>query len=62
MKVILDCDPGNGYPGADIDDGLALGLILRSPEFQLQAVTVVGGNTPVDAGVLSGLAMLEAAE
>jgi inosine-uridine nucleoside N-ribohydrolase len=62
LKVILDCDPGNGYPGADIDDGLALGLILRSPEFQLQAVTVVGGNTPVDAGVLSGLAMLEAAE
>jgi inosine-uridine nucleoside N-ribohydrolase len=61
VKVILDCDPGNGFPGADIDDGLALGLILRSPELELLAVTVVAGNVPVDMGVRSGLAVLETA-
>jgi inosine-uridine nucleoside N-ribohydrolase len=61
MRIILDCDPGNGVPGSDIDDGLALGLILKSPEFQLEAVTVVGGNTALDVGVPSGLAVLEAA-
>ncbi len=61
MRIILDCDPGNGIPASDIDDGLALGLILKSPEFQLEAVTIVGGNTPIDVGLRSGLAVLEAA-
>ena len=61
MRVILDCDPGNGFPGADIDDGLALGLILASPELQLEAVTVVGGNTAVGMGIRSALRMLELA-
>lgn len=61
MRVILDCDPGNGIPGSDIDDGLALGLILASLEFQLEAVTVVGGNTAVDVGVRCALNMLEIA-
>lgn len=61
MRVILDTDPGNGVPGADIDDGLALGLALRSPEVQLEAVTVVAGNVPVDRGVAAALEILEAA-
>lgn len=60
-KVILDCDPGNGFPGADIDDGLALGLVLKSAELQLEAVTVVAGNTPLEKGVQSGLTMLHKA-
>jgi inosine-uridine nucleoside N-ribohydrolase len=61
MRVILDCDPGNGIPGSDIDDGLALGLILRSREMELVAVTIVGGNTAVDDGVSAAYAVLEAA-
>ena len=61
MRLIFDTDPGNGFPGADIDDGLALGLILKSPEFELEAITVVGGNTPVERGVMSAFALLEAA-
>ncbi len=61
MRLILDCDPGNGIPGADIDDGLALGLALRSPEIELEAVTVVAGNVPVDRGVECALEVLEAA-
>ncbi len=61
MRVILDTDPGNGYPAADTDDGLALGLILESPELQLEAVTIVGGNMPVELGQRSALHMLELA-
>ncbi len=61
MRLIVDCDPGNGTPGADIDDGLALGLALRSPEIELEAVTVVAGNVPVDRGVECALEVLEAA-
>ncbi len=61
MRLLLDTDPGNGIPGADIDDGLALGLALRSPEIELEAVTVVAGNVPVERGVRCALEILEAA-
>ena len=61
MRVIFDTDPGNGFPATDIDDGLALGLILNSPELTLEAVTIVGGNTPVELGQRSALRMLELA-
>jgi inosine-uridine nucleoside N-ribohydrolase len=61
MRMILDTDPGNGVPGADVDDGLAIGLALRSPEIELEAITVVAGNVPVDRGVRSALETLEAA-
>ncbi len=59
--MIIDTDPGNGVAGADIDDSLAIGLALRSPEVQLEAITVVGGNVPVDQGVDGALAVLAAA-
>lgn len=62
MRVILDCDPGNGVAGADIDDGIALGLALRSPEIELDAVTVVAGNVPVERGVQCALEILDAAD
>lgn len=61
MRMILDTDPGNGVPGADVDDGLAIGLALRSPEVELEAITVVAGNVSVDRGVQSALETLEAA-
>jgi inosine-uridine nucleoside N-ribohydrolase len=61
VRLVLDCDPGNGVPGANIDDGLALGLALRSPEVELAAVTVVAGNVAVDRGVSCALEVLEAA-
>jgi inosine-uridine nucleoside N-ribohydrolase len=59
--MILDTDPGNGVPGSDIDDALAIGLALRSPEIELEAITVVAGNVSVDRGVRSALEVLEAA-
>ncbi len=41
VKVILDTDIGD-----DIDDALALALIVASPELDLRGVTTVFGNTP----------------
>ncbi|MFG1951096.1 nucleoside hydrolase [Micromonospora sp. NPDC048830] len=49
-RVIIDCDPGNGIPGADIDDGLALALAVSSATIHLDMVTVVSGNTHRDQG------------
>ena len=50
-RLIVDCDPGNGMPAADIDDGLALALaVSRSDLLSLEAITVVSGNTHRDVG------------
>lgn len=61
MRLILDCDPGNGTPGADIDDGLAIALALRSPGVELAAITVVAGNVPLAEGVRNTLRLLDQA-
>ncbi|GAA4431667.1 nucleoside hydrolase [Georgenia halophila] len=58
-RVILDCDPGNGVPATDIDDGLALGLLLASPRVQVEAVTIVTGNTHRDVGYRVARTMLD---
>jgi purine nucleosidase len=49
-RIVLDTDPGLGAPGADIDDGLAIALALRSPEVVLEALTIVVGNVDVQVG------------
>jgi inosine-uridine nucleoside N-ribohydrolase len=41
VRIIIDTDPG-------IDDALALILARQSPEVELRAVTVVGGNVSLD--------------
>ena len=40
--LIIDCDPG-------VDDAVGLLLAFASPEFELLAITTVGGNVPVTA-------------
>jgi inosine-uridine nucleoside N-ribohydrolase len=60
-RLVIDTDPGIGIPGADIDDGLAIALALRSPEVEVEAVTVVAGNVPLEQGVECVLALLEVA-
>ncbi|WP_375083837.1 nucleoside hydrolase [Providencia sp. SKLX074055] len=50
MRVIIDCDPGNGVAGANVDDGLALALAIAAPEIQLEMITTVSGNTPSNVG------------
>jgi len=49
-RLIIDCDPGNGIAGANVDDGLALALAIASPDIALEMVTTVAGNTPVEVG------------
>ncbi|WP_348789888.1 nucleoside hydrolase [Leifsonia sp. NPDC080035] len=50
-RLIIDCDPGNGMPAADIDDGLALALaVARDDVLSLEAITIVSGNTHRDIG------------
>ncbi|WP_058911933.1 nucleoside hydrolase [Entomohabitans teleogrylli] len=49
-RVIIDCDPGNGIVGANVDDGLALALALASAQISLEMITTVAGNTPSETG------------
>jgi len=51
LRVVLDTDPG-------IDDAFAILLALASPEVELAAVTVTGGNCPLEQGVRNGLDVL----
>lgn len=53
-RILLDTDPG-------IDDSLAILLALASPELQLEAVTVTGGNCTLAQGVVNALSVLELA-
>ena len=42
-RVIIDCDPG-------IDDSLAIMLALSMEELQVEGITIVCGNSPVEMG------------
>jgi purine nucleosidase len=53
-RIIIDTDPG-------IDDALAILLALASPEVELEALTVVHGNSSLDQGVINALSVLELA-
>jgi inosine-uridine nucleoside N-ribohydrolase len=49
-KVIIDTDPAIGVKGRDIDDGLAILLLLASPEVELTGITTTSGNVPAEQG------------
>ena len=53
-RIILDVDPG-------IDDAMAMLLAFRSPELDVEAITVVAGNVVVDQGAVNALALVELA-
>ena len=50
IPIILDCDPGT-------DDAFALLLALASPEIELLAVTVAGGNVGLECTLPNALAL-----
>lgn len=54
-RVVLDVDTG-------VDDALALILALRSPELQLEAVTTLAGNAPLEATTRNTRLVLEVAQ
>ncbi|HZQ70769.1 MAG TPA: nucleoside hydrolase [Terriglobales bacterium] len=54
QRVIIDTDPG-------VDDALALLLAMRSPELNIEAITPVAGNVPLDFTLPNALRMVEIA-
>ncbi|MFI5957403.1 nucleoside hydrolase [Cryptosporangium sp. NPDC051539] len=53
--MIVDTDLSLGAPGSEIDDGLALAMVVAEPRLDLQAVTTVSGN--VDAASAASLVL-----
>jgi purine nucleosidase len=51
LRVVLDTDPG-------IDDSLTMLLAIASPEVEMAAVGVTGGNCALDDGVRNALSVL----
>src|SRR5437588_1660429 len=54
FRVIIDTDPG-------VDDALALLLAMRSPELNIEAITPVAGNVPLELTLPNALRMVEIA-
>src|SRR3990170_1104714 len=50
-RVIIDTDPG-------VDDALALILALRSPELEVELITTVAGNVPLEQATTNLLRLL----
>ncbi len=53
-RVIIDTDPG-------VDDALAIFLALSSPELQIEAITPVAGNVPLELTLPNALRLLQIA-
>jgi inosine-uridine nucleoside N-ribohydrolase len=47
-RVFVDTDIGLGTPGAEIDDGAALRVLLRAPQVEVCALGTVHGNVSVE--------------
>jgi purine nucleosidase len=61
-RVIIDCDPAIGYKNRDIDDGLAIFLLLSSPEIRVEGITINFGNVKAQDGLKSAREVLRVAD
>jgi purine nucleosidase len=52
LRILVDTDPGLGLKYRDVDDGLALFLMLNNNKFEIEGITTVFGNTPVEKGYI----------
>ena len=50
-RIIIDTDPAMGTKGGDPEDCFAIMLALNSPELQIEGITTVQGNVPVERGL-----------
>ena len=50
IRVILDTDPAIGIRFRDLDDALAILLLLASKETRLEGITINFGNTSASRG------------
>lgn len=49
-RVLIDSDPATGERNRDVDDGLAILLMLASPNIHLEGITINFGNVGADTG------------
>ena len=61
-RLILDTDPAMGVRFRDLDDGLAMLLLLASPETRLEGITINFGNVGASRGFQAANEVLEVAE
>lgn len=54
-RVIIDADPGQ-------DDAVAILMAMRSPDLQIEAITAVLGNVPLDLTLENALKLVEIGE
>lgn len=50
MTVILDCDPGNSIPKANVDDSLVIATLAGLAKPMVDLIVTVFGNTPAEIG------------
>jgi len=60
-RVWLDADPAIGVRYRDLDDGLAILLLLASPEVSLEGISINFGNVKADLGYKVAREVLEVA-
>ncbi len=58
IPVIVDTDPGMGFPYADVDDNLAIICALASANLDVRLISVVCGNVEAEEGCASITATL----
>ena len=49
--MLIDCDPAIGVRNRDVDDALAVLMVLASPTARLEGITINFGNVATDVGV-----------
>lgn len=59
-KIIIDTDPAMGSVGGDPEDSFAILLALNSPEIEVEGITIVQGNVPVERGYSNAAYLLDA--
>src|SRR5688500_7604121 len=51
LPIIIDTDPGIGYFGRDVDDGLAIIALLQDPSVNVLGLTITFGNVSLAKGL-----------
>lgn len=59
LRLVIDTDPGNGIPGANTDDGIAIALAAYSQLVDLVGVSTVSGNTSREEGAATASWLLK---
>lgn len=59
LRLVIDTDPGNGIPGANTDDGIAIALAAYSQLVDLVGVSTVSGNTSREEGAAAASWLLK---